>query len=92
MHRFVSCVHGVAVSFDHERQDICRHTVGELSLEASFQAVTAAWMGLQWALEHEALEAFSVVLAAYMSTAPRLGKGPTSVAEKLGRTCVHGDL
>ena len=56
------------------------------------QAVNMAWVGLQWALEHEALEAFSVVLAAYMSTAPRLGKGPTSVAEKLGRTCVHGDL
>ena len=33
-----------------------------------------AWGGLRWALEHEALEAFSVVLTDYMRTAPRLGR------------------
>ena len=47
------------------------------------QAVNMAWVGLQWALKHEALDVFSVVLAVYMSTAPRLGKGSTLVAEKL---------
>ena len=41
-----------------------------------------AWVGLQCAMEHGALEASSGVLAVYISTAPRLGKGSTLVAEK----------
>ena len=47
------------------------------------QAVTMAWGGLRWAVEHEVLEAFSVVLTVYISTAPPLGKGSTSAAEKV---------
>ena len=42
-----------------------------------------AWGGLRWAVEHEALEAFSVVLAVYISTAPRIGEAAKSVAAKL---------
>ena len=51
-----------------------------------------ARVGLQWAMEHEVHEAFSVVLTVYISTALRLGKGSTFVAETLRRTCVHGVL
>ena len=47
------------------------------------QAVNMACVGLQWALEHEALEAFYVVSAVYIRTAPRLGEGSTLVAETL---------
>ena len=56
------------------------------------QAVNMARVWLQWALELEAFEALSVVLAVYTSTAPRLGKRPTVVAETLRRTCRHGVL
>ena len=55
-------------------------------------AVDVAWIGLQWALEHEALEASSVVLTDILSIAWCLMKGFTLVAEKLRRTCVHGVL
>ena len=56
------------------------------------QAVSMARVGLQWVLEHEAREAFSVVLTVYISTALRVGKGSTLVAETLRRTCAHGVL
>ena len=56
------------------------------------QAAIMARVGLQWAMEHEALEAFSVVLAVYVSTAPRLGQRSTYVGETLERTCVRGVL
>ena len=56
------------------------------------QAVNMSRMGLQWVMEHEALDAFSFVLGVCMSTAPRLGQRSTFVAETLGRTCVHGVL
>ena len=56
------------------------------------QAVNMAWVGLQWVLEHEVHEAFSVVLTVYISTALRLGKGSTLVTETLRHTCRHGVL
>ena len=56
------------------------------------QAVNMARVVLRLAMEHEALEAFSVVMALYIRTAPRLGKGSTLVAETLWRTCMHGVL
>ena len=49
-------------------------------------------MGLQWVMEHEALEAFSVVLGVSYEHCPRLGKRSTLVADTLQRTCVHGVL
>ena len=54
------------------------------------QAVSMAWVGLQWALKHEAREAFFVVLTVYISTALRVGKGSTLVTETLRHTCRHG--
>ena len=59
---------------------------------AIIPAVNVARMELQWALELQALESSSVVLANILSIARRLGKGSTSVAETLQRTCEHGVL
>ena len=45
-------------------------------------AVNMAWVGLQWAMKHEALDACSSVLSILISTAPRLGKASRLVADK----------
>ena len=61
-----------------------------ICLRGVIRAVNLAWMRLLWALEHEALEACSVVLAVVLGNARHLGESPTLVAEEVRRTCGNG--
>ena len=59
---------------------------------AIFRAVHVAWVSFQRAMEHEALEALSLVLAVCLSIARRLGRSFTLVERKLRCTCEHDVL